>query len=481
MSDSGWITRWRESLRAMADNRWSLLGVALTTATGLSMVWVYGLELLGVRTSNPYLGILLFLVLPGIFVFGLVLIPFGLWRRRVRLRKAGESPELPPLDLKTPKVRRALAFVLSATVVNIALVGVATSKGLHYMDSNQFCGLTCHSVMAPEYGAFKDSAHSRVGCAQCHIGPGADWFVKSKLSGLRQVWAVMVGSYHRPIPSPVENLRPARETCEQCHWPQKFHGDKMQVRVTYGEDEANTPSWTVLTLRLGGKSWKGLQGIHGRHLDEGSRIQYAAGDSKRHTIPRVLYKDDNGQMVEYLDESSDLKPEAIAQLPMRGMDCVDCHNRPTHVFDLPGPAIDQAMEHGRIAPDLPFVKKEGLALLKVEYASRDEAANRIVQGLEAFYKARYPALAQARAAEIRTAGEALKEIHLKNVYPDLKLTWGTHANHIGHVNQLGCFRCHAGSHTSKDGKTIQSDCSTCHNILAQDEKDPKVLSDLGLR
>ncbi len=475
------LRHWRETVRGMMGDRISLMGVALTTAAALSMMWVWGLEILGVHPSNPYFGILLFLVLPGIFVFGLLLIPLGLWRRRRRLRMSGETEDLQPLHISTPSVKRAVVFVVTATAVNIALVGVATSKGMHYLDSNQFCGLTCHSVMAPEYGAFKDSAHSRVGCAQCHIGPGADWFVKAKISGLRQVWAVVAGTYHRPIPSPVENLRPARETCEQCHWPQKFHGDKMQVRVKYEEDEANTPSYTVVMLRLGGRSPKGALGIHGRHLDEGSRIQYAAGDEKRHQIPRVLYKDDQGKTVEYLDESTELRPEAVAKLPLRSMDCVDCHNRPTHVFDLPGAAIDRALQEGRIAKDLPFLKKQGLALLKAEYKSRDEVTQKLPQALAAFYQANHPAVAQSRAADIKVAGEALRDMHLKNVYPDMKLTWGTHANHIGHVNQLGCFRCHAGSHSSKDGKGIKSDCNTCHELLAQDEQDPKVLATFGIK
>ena len=198
----------------------------------------------------------------------------------------------PAIDLKLPVVRRTLEYVATATVLNLLILGTASYRGVAYMDSTTFCGKTCHTVMDPEYTAYQNSPHSRVACVDCHIGPGAGWFVKSKLSGLRQVFAVTFHTYSRPIPSPVKYLRPARETCEQCHWPQRFTGDKFLVNTSYKDDEKNTPQTDVLLLKVGGRTWQGSVGIHGHHLADNARIRYISTDAERQTIPVVDYTDD---------------------------------------------------------------------------------------------------------------------------------------------------------------------------------------------
>ncbi|MDP2874601.1 MAG: NapC/NirT family cytochrome c [Holophaga sp.] len=378
-------------------------------------------------------------------------------------------------------MRKGLFIVLGATALNIILLGTASFKGVEYMDSTQFCGQACHSVMSPELAAYKDSVHSRVTCTQCHIGPGAGWFVKSKLSGTRQLLAVTFKTYSRPIPSPVEHLRPARETCEQCHWPQKFHGDKMVVRTKYAEDEANTPSTSVLLLKIGGRTWQGLAGIHGRHLDDGERITYVASDNRRQNIAKITYKDDKGQMVEYFADDNKLAPAELAKLPSRAMDCVDCHNRPAHAFEMPGPALDKAINGQHISRDLPFIKKKAMDVLQVNYPDQATAAIQIPAALDAFYRASYPEIYSQKKPQLDAAAAAIKEIYLRNVFPQMKLTWGTYPNHAGHQSSPGCFRCHDGMHNSKDGKTISADCDTCHTLLAQDEKDPQILKDLQIK
>jgi hypothetical protein len=321
-----------------------------------------------------------------------------------------------------------------------------------------------------------------VGCAQCHIGPGAGWFVKSKLSGTRQLFAVAFNTFQRPIPSPVEHLRPARETCEQCHWPQKFSGDKMFISTKYAEDESNTPSTTVLLVKIGGRTWQGKAGIHGRHLDTEERISYIATDARRQEIPKVIYRDDNGKTVEYVsDDLKKVPAGTLAKLPVRKMDCVDCHNRPTHAFQLPDRALDKAITEGRISRDLPFVKKAGLEILKKEYTDREAASFQIPLAVADFYKNKYPEVFLQKRGQVDAAGQAVKAIYLRNVFPEMKITWGTHPNHIGHEESPGCFRCHDGAHTSADGRTIAADCTTCHTILAQDEKDPKILKDLAAK
>ena len=222
----------------LGRNRISTAGAVITTATAVTMIGFWIVESMQAHPVHPYNGIVLFLMLPFVFVLGLLLIPLGVLLQRRKLRARGELPqEYPKIDLQQPEWRHGLALVGLATVANVGILGAASYKGVEHMDSTQFCGVTCHSVMAPEYTAYTGSPHARVTCVQCHIGPGAGWFVKSKLSGVRQVFAVTFNTHSRPIHSPVKDLRPARETCEQCHWPQKFHGDKFLVRTKYAEDE----------------------------------------------------------------------------------------------------------------------------------------------------------------------------------------------------------------------------------------------------
>ena len=476
-----WLERLRNlgRLAFFASDNWiTILGVILTTGAGFTQVWSWFLEFASPNRVHPYVGIVLFMVLPMIFIVGLLLIPAGILLRRRKLRREGHLPaESPKIDLSSPHIRKVLWFVAGATLVNIVLMGTATVRGVDYLDSSKFCGLTCHTPMVTEYRAFTDSPHSRVGCAQCHIGPGTESFMRAKLAGVRQVFGVVFNNYSRPIPSPVVSLRPARETCEACHWPQKFSGDKILVRTHYGEDTDSTPTTTVLMLKIGGLSGASSTGIHGRHLDSRSRITYLAGDPQRQSIGQVTYRDDKGQLVEYSNPDVKVPPGTEP----RQMDCVDCHNRPTHAFELPDLAVDRLLEEGRISRDLPFAKKQSVAILKADYPSQDAAAEKIPQAVEAYYQATYPAVFSQKRALVDAAGQALKDAYLRNVSPEMKLTWGTHPNHIGHQDGGGCFRCHDGSHAAKDGKAIASACDTCHVILAQDEKDPKILKDLGIK
>ena len=475
------LRSWLRPIYYLGRNATSLVGVVLTTSAALTMIafWFYDVFLPG--PPHPYVGILIFLILPGIFIIGLLLIPLGFGLRRRSLRLSGELPEIyPAIDLRMPEVRQAFGWVALATMVNVIIVATASYRGVEYMDSTSFCGTTCHTVMAPEYAAYQNSPHAHVSCVECHIGPGASWFVHSKLSGLRQVVAVTFHTYSRPIPSPVKYLRPARETCEQCHWPQRFTGDKFLVNTSYKDDEKNTPQTDVLLLKVGGRTWQGSVGIHGHHLADNARIRYISTDAERQTIPVVYFTDDAGKTTEFI--STDAKPTQ-AQLDKgehRVMDCVDCHNRPTHAFDLPENAVDKQMMAGRISPDLPFIKKKAVELLKVDYPARDIGQKRIVAELDKFYRENYPDIYQKRRAIVQQSADEVAAIYLRNVFPEMRLTWGAHPNNLGHNDSPGCFRCHDGSHTSADGQTITNDCSACHQFLATAEENPKVLTDLGL-
>ncbi len=464
-------------------NNWlSLAGAALTTSSAFVLVWFWFMEITSPHQIHAYAGILMFLIFPALFVVGLILIPFGIALERRKRRLAGEAPKpLQAVDFKNPSVRRLLTVVGVLTFINVSIMGTAGLKGVEYMDSNQFCGLTCHTVMSPEYTAFLDSPHSRVGCAQCHIGQGAPALVRAKISGTRQLFAVAFGTYSRPIPSPVEHLRPARETCEQCHWPQKFTADKLIVRTKFAEDETNTPSTSILLMKIGGHTPNGTTGIHGRHLDAMERISYITTDSRRQEIPKVTYREENGTLVDYVsDEFKNLSKEKLDKATSRKMDCIDCHNRPTHAFQLPDRALDKALMEKRMSSELPFLKKKGLELLKATYSDQKDAAAKIPVNLAEYYRTTYPEIYKTKRASVDTAGEVVKAIYMRNVFPEMKITWGTHPNNIGHEDSVGCFRCHDGMHTAADGRTIKGDCDTCHTLLAQDEKDPKILKQFGL-
>ena len=476
---------WKEWLRPavyLGQNPISLIGAILTTSAAITMLGFWGYELVKTGPTRPYTGIVFFFILPSIFVLGLVLMPVGGLLRRYSLRRQGKLPHVyPTIDLRQPLLQRALILVVVMTFINVALMGTASYKAVEHMDSVEFCGQTCHSVMAPEYTAYLNSPHSRVACVDCHIGSGAPWFVRAKISGVRQLFAVNLKTYSRPIPSPVHNLRPARETCEQCHWPERFTGDKLVVKTKYADDEQNTPSTTVLLLKIGGRATQGLVGIHGRHLAAAERIEYVSADGRRQVIPRVTYTEDSGKKVDYVSDEVKTTPADLARAERRKMDCVDCHNRPTHAFQLPERAMDEALYAGRIDKSLPFVKKQGVAALRAEYPDRTTASQRISQAIADFYRTKYPQVYQTQRPVVETAAQQVAAIYMRNVFPEMRLTWGTHPNNIGHDDFLGCFRCHDGKHKTPDGRAINDDCSACHQILAMEEKDPKVLADLGLK
>jgi hypothetical protein len=466
------LRAWLSPLVYLSNNWISLAGVVVVTAATVTWIVFLPITLRG-GVLHPYFGLVVYLLLPGIFIGGLLLIPIGIYLNRRRKRSRGEMPsDFPPLDPGNPELRKLALFVVGTTFVNIIMASQFSYSAVRYMDTVSFCGQTCHVVMQPEFTAHQRSPHSRVECVSCHIGPGASWFVKSKLSGAGQLIAVALNNYPRPIPVPVRNLRPARETCETCHWPQKFDEDRLRDITSYAEDEQNTLSHTVLMLHLGGGASR--VGIHGRHLGDGVRVRYYASDEKRQTIPWVEYTS-GGQTTVYA--SGNAKPDPAH---LREMDCVDCHNRPTHIYQLPGRAIDQAIATGEISSTLPYVKKQGVSILKQPYATEQEAESRIPAALEDFYRNNYPQIYAQRHDEIMRSATALLGTFQHNVFPAMKVTWGTYANNLGHTDSDGCFRCHDEQHSAQGGKTITQDCSACHNILASDEKNPKILNELGL-
>ena len=471
------VTRPIRPVVYLSANITSRTGVVLTTTSAVTLLLTYAFQLFG-YAPNPYTGILIFLILPGVFVAGLVLIPLGVYRQFRREKRLGLLPvAYPAVDFSHREVRRTALFIAAMTAINVPLFAIASYRGTVYMESVQFCGLTCHQVMAPEYTAYQRSPHARVACVECHIGPGAPWFVRSKLSGSYHVLAVTFNLYPRPIPSPVRNLRPALETCEQCHWPERFSGDKFEVKTKFGDDEKNTPLKTVLLMHIGGVSANREKvGIHGRHL---GLATYIASDDKRQKIPWVNYKNEDGSVTEFVSEDAPPTRELLARGERRLMDCMDCHNRPTHAFDLPEDAVNRAMAAGRIRPSLPYAHKVSVELLKRNYPTKLAAQTQLPEALREYYRANYFSMYNSQRAQIEEAATALLEIYNGNIFPEMNMTWGTHANNLGHQDFPGCFRCHDGNHKSKDGRMITQDCSACHNLLAMEDPDPKILHELS--
>jgi nitrate/TMAO reductase-like tetraheme cytochrome c subunit len=467
---------WVRPALFFGNNPLSLAGGAITSASAVTMVAFWLAETFGRFTTNPYLGLIFFFILPILFIGGLVLIPLGVWLRRRKLQIAGQIPAaFPKVDFNDRAFRHGVDIVLAATIANLLIVSIASYRGAAYMDSPQFCGQSCH-VMHPEYTAYRISAHSHVACVDCHIGSGVPSYFAAKVNGTKQLLEVTFHRYPTPIESPVRNLRPARDICEGCHTPTKVYGEKLLVKSSFADDEKNSETQTVVVLHLGGQdSLSRLTGIHGVHL---GHIEYIATDASRTTIPWVQRQNADGSQTVFAVANAQGKPPAGER---RVMDCIDCHNRAAHTFLTAEDALNRAMADGAISPDLPWVHKKGLELLKADYSTGDQARQKIPAQLKMFYQRQYPDLAATRAALVDAAGAELATLYSQNVFPEMKVTWGTHPNHIGHMSYPGCFRCHDGGHTAKNGDTITQDCAACHNLLAVDETKPKALVDLGIQ
>jgi nitrate/TMAO reductase-like tetraheme cytochrome c subunit len=462
----------RPILVLLASNWISMLGTALVTLAGFSWLFLLPTNIRGAGVSNPYIGILLFIIIPAIFFAGLALIPIGLFFAKRRI-----AAEIETLPNRKSAFQRAGIFFAVMTVANVIIGSQFSYRAVQHMDTQQFCGQSCH-VMNPEFMAHQLPPHQGIECASCHIAPGATGWLHAKMAGTNQLFAVVFNTFPRPIESAMENntLVSSKLTCEGCHTAERVIGPRLKIITKYKDDEANTRNETVLLMMVGGGA---TGGIHGAHMGPGVTMRYAAADKKRQTIPWVEYQNANaGVKRTYL--ASDTKPEAVAAMPVFDMQCVDCHNRAAHAFEQADRAVDTALHAGEIATGLPFVKKTSVALLKADYKTSDEANQKIVDGMVTFYREKYPDVFAKRINDIQSAGRTVAAIYAHNVFPDLKVTWGTYPNNLGHTDFPGCFRCHDESHATADKKTITQDCSTCHNALAVEEPSPDVLKTLGL-
>jgi len=454
----------RHGLRMLLRNPVSLAGVALAIV-GLANIFLFVLIDLISHKPSPYIGILAYMISPAFFVLGLILMLVGgLIERR---KKVAPTAFYPVVDLNDRAQRSAVISFVTFLVVFAAVSAAGSYKAYEFTDSVQFCGQLCHTVMNPEFTAYQLSPHARVACVDCHVGSGATWYVKAKLSGVRQVFAATFNTFPRPIPTPVHNLRPAQDTCEQCHWPKKFYGGQMKVFTHYAEDEKNTVRQIPMIIKTGGgdPATGAPEGIHW-HMNIAHKIDYVAADEKHQIIPYVHVVDQQGRVTEYYAQDSTLGKDQIAKAPRHHMDCLDCHNRPTHIYVPPDQAVDQSLLARRLDRSLPFIKQQAVTVLTGSYATSDAAMLGIAKGLEDFYESKYPDLAKSKPLEIRNAVREVQQIFRRTTFPEMKVNWQTHPNNLGHFYFSGCFRCHDGQHVSSDGRVLTRDCNQCHTFMS---------------
>jgi NapC/NirT cytochrome c family, N-terminal region len=465
-------------LRGMSTNWIGKAGVVLTTSAFLLFSLAELLRLSGTLT-NAYIGLISYMTLPAVFVLGLVLIPIGWWRFRARAKRSTRellSQQFSD-ELLQPRAggSRLAAILAGLTVANMLFLGAGSIRMLHFMDQPEFCGTACHSVMHPEWITYQQSPHANVACVDCHVGEGAGALVDAKLNGAWQLVSVTFDLYERPIPTPVHNLRPARETCEKCHWPQKFYGDRIKTLAHFDNDEGSTPKYTSLALKVG----SGVGGQRGEihwHVAADNEVRYMPGDPRRNSMRWVEVRRPGGTWKRYTNTrmpalgSEEMGPQG--QKSVRSMDCVDCHNRATHIYQDPFRAVDDAIQRGEIDRSIPFVRRQAVAALTGEYPKQVPAADAIDQNFRGFYVREMPKALHEHGRAIEEAVKVLQRIHARNIHPRMNVGWNPYPNHLGHDKNLGCRRCHNPSMVDASGIAVPHDCTLCHSILAYDSPSP---------
>ena len=445
------------SREALARHPLAIAGALITTASAVGFV-ALAIAVVAGLFDNPYAGLVVFVAIPAVFVIGLLLIPAGMWLQQRKLeRDPAAGAEWPVLDFRHTSVRRTALLITALTAVNIVIVLLAGYGSLHWMESPSFCGQVCHTAMQPQFASWQAASHGQVACVHCHIGEGASGFVHAKLAGVRQLVHVVTNSVPTPVPLAAD-LPPVDQTCLNCHRPGHVAADRIRVIREYADDEKNSETTTVLQMHMGAGS-SSQRAIHW-HADPAVRVEYVSTDAAHETIPYVQVTYANGQVKEY--RAADTTDQAISGGTRRTMDCRDCHNRVGHPISASAEqGVDQAIAAASVSRDLPFVRREGVRLVKASYASEDAAMSAIESGLRSFYAS----LGDTDPQAVSRGITAVQDVYRRNVFPSMMVTWGTYPDQKGHVTSTGCFRCHDDSHMAKDGSTISADCEFCHKQI----------------
>ncbi len=466
------LVLYRNFLRGIAVNWFGKIGVALTTSTFISFIMLEMARMAGVFT-NQYMGLITYLAFPALFVIGLLLIPIG-WHRYAKSRQMTTrellTERFDPSDIQAHrKGSRFFLTVIVLSLLNVIFLSASSVRMLHFMDNSEFCGTACH-VMSPEWTVYQDSPHAKVKCVECHVGEGIDALISAKLEGTRQMILASTNTYHRPIPTPVHNLRPASETCKKCHWPEKFYGRRLKMLVRYQDDETSSPLYHTLAIKVDKDEGTGKGGIHW-HIAAQNEVRYTSVNDERQEIIWVEMRQPDGTYKRFVNKALDKTSEKSNLV--RTMDCVDCHNRATHIYEDPAVAVDTRIQRGQMDRTLPYLKREAVAAITAEYATKDEANSGIARRLHDFYQKDYPELATEHKSAIDQATLTLQQIYQRNIFPEMKITWGTYRTMLGHPNdEGGCFRCHTTDLEAEDGTTISDDCETCHAVIGFEEPEP---------
>ncbi len=349
-------TKLVQKIPSLARNYISFIGAAIALASLSSIVLLLLLELLQ-TTNAAYLGIFAYVILPSVLVCGLAVFGAGmlLERRRRRRFSPEEIAAFPKIDFNNPHSRRTFFSFIGLSMIFVFMSAFGSYRAYEHTESVAFCGQTCHETMKPEFVAYGVSPHARVRCVECHVGSGAESYARSKITGAYQLYAVAFNKVPKPITTPVHNMRPARDTCEQCHWPSKFYGNEFKTFSHYGYDEQNSLRSVRMLINVGGGDPASgpVAGIHW-HMNIANEITYISSDDHRQVIPWVRIKDRQGNITEYIDRNRPPSSEQLAKAESRRMDCIDCHNRPAHTFLPPDVAVDQSFAAGRLDASLPY-------------------------------------------------------------------------------------------------------------------------------
>ncbi len=434
----------------------SFMGLVVGIGALFSFLLLFVMDAIA-KFSNPYVSLLTYMLVPAFLISGIALVFLGAWLER-RRRALGTGPTSLKIDLNKPRDRRVLATFIAGSIAFLLLSAIGSYNAFNFTESVTFCGETCHKVMKPEKVTHDHGPHARVACVECHVGKGVSWFVKSKISGSYQLYSVAFKKYPTPIGTPIKNLRPARDTCEECHWPQSFVGNLDRTFNYFQSDASNSPYSVRLLLKIGGSDPRQgpVGGIHWHNLP-GNKVEYFATDEARQKIPWVRVTDAAGKVTVFKTKNF---TNDVAKLELRTMDCMDCHNRPSHRYLSPEKAVNQAMALNHIDPAIPWIKTNAMFVLTRSYKTEDEAKDGIASALAA----KYP-----NDARIKDATATIQQIYADNFFPEMKASWASYPDNVGHMIWPGCFRCHDGQHKTEDRKTTikANDCNTCHTILAQ--------------
>ncbi len=475
---------YKRMINLVSRSKIAVIGALLVSILLPVLLISIGFDSLGL-IENPYFGFLLYVVMAPLLVLGSILLLFGILFSRGGEEIGTYTVEYLKEQLTRPgrytRIRRLLYFTVAITLLLVFVVGLASYSSFRYTSSSQFCGLFCHNVMQPQYTAYRNSPHSRVSCVECHLGKDADWAERSRFTGLKQLWAVATDSYPRPILPPITALRPGRKTCEQCHLPEKFHGSRLYTRERFLPDEKNTRVRTVILMKVGSGDIEGkvAHGIHW-HVSESQQVFYRAADHDRETITEVRQVEKGKKDVVYtrIPGKEDGTGNADGAGELRKMDCVDCHNRPTHIFLSADEALDRKLAANIISPYLPYIKRQALAVIEKEYPSREVARVEISRGLQNWYRENYPELIENNPNLFERTVQGVVDAYMDNVFPSMRVTWGTYRNNLGHSKGSGCFRCHGTLREVDSGRVISNDCNLCHVILAENERQPAIIQSL---